>query len=428
MKILGREISIFRRVTEKFKGKIDIGYSTKPKRRKFFLGEHSWLERCKRFDQLYERHPLVKQALLSLGGQLIAEGIYLQPADNSEQAKELVDVLEELNRRLHLKTMIFETGKTIGKYGSCFWEKTWDPAFDCRIIPGQEYIQPAEVDPQGNITSWRQVIHGREVATWQQNEIVHFAWDVTSQSWPYGTSLLVGLETELEIMEDIEQNSRDYMEKQAWPYEILQIGNGEYVPTEDEMASVKAKWKNRSVGENIVTSYPAELKQGGTGGAPIRELNEVLAFIKDNLQDGLILPAVSKLYNATEASARVLVSWASSCLIRPMQELIRIKIEEEVYKPYLEDLGYNINLCPTIYFEPPISQKKEDAEFWKSMVQAGICPPRVAAREFGWEDEWLEWQAEKEAKAQLIQQKQEENEVEEIYEVRYKGRKSRKGS
>ena len=40
------------------------------------------------------------------------------------------------------------------------------------------------------------------------------------------------------------------------------------------------------------------------------------------------------------------------------------------------------------------------------MVEAGFCPPVVAAREFGWEDEFKEWEKQKAKEQEQMMQKQ----------------------
>jgi len=311
--------------------------------------------------------------------------------------------------------MLFETGVTLSKFGSCFWELTHLPVFDVRIIPMQEAIEPATFNDIGEITSWRQNLWGRkEMPTWDASDIIHFAWNVTSKSWPYGTSILSGLETSLDTLEQLEININEYMTKQALPYELWQVGDGQFMPTGSELSTLRSKWKNRGMGENFITSFPIDLKQGGTGGAPIRELSPILEFIKDDIIDGTMVPPISKQYNATEASAKVMMPHAHATLITPMQRLIRRKIETEIYKPYLEDLGFSVKTCPKLTFAPPDAHKEEDGEYFSKLVLAGIAPPRWAAKKLGIpEEEFDEWQKEVEAKEEKMMQQQKPEEGEE---------------
>jgi len=432
LKVFGRNIRIpF--ITEKFKGFFDTGKSTREGTTHFYSGEHTWRSRCVKYDKLVERHPMAKQAVTTIAGQLIAEGVFTAPADRDGEtyprAEEAQQRCDDLNEFIGLDTMLYDTGIILAKYGSCFWEKTWTPEFNVRIIPMQEAIEPSAFNDIGEITEWRQNLWGTKTSpTWPSEEIIHFSWNVTSQSWPYGTSILVGLDTELEILEQLEENAKDYMTKQAWPYELWQIGNGEFMPTGSDINEIKSKWKNRAIGENMISTYPIDAKQGGTGGAPLRELAPILDFIYDSIIDGTMVPPISKQYNATEASAKVMMPHAHATLITPMQRLIRRKIENEIYKPYLEDLGYSVRTCPKLLFEPPDARKPEDAEFWSKMQP--FVPPIVVAREFGWEDEFVEWQKEKEAKQEEMM-KQQKNGGEEdgpkeeggdVWEVRRKTR------
>lgn len=424
---------------ERFKGYFDTGKTQRGKHTKFYSGEHTWLERCKNYDRIYEHHPMAKQAMLTIAGQLVAEGVFTTPAERNGEAyprsEEAQQRCDDLNEQIGLDTLLYDTGVIMAKYGSCFWEKTWTPQFDIRLIPMQETIEPAEVDDIGNVTAWRQNLWGKKTPpSWSSEEIVHFAWNVTSQSWPYGTSLLVGLETVLDTLEELETNAKDYMEKQAWPYELWGIGDGQYMPNDSEVQAIRRKWKNRSVGENMITSYPIEIKQGGTGGAPIRELSNILTFLYDEVIDGTMVPPISKQYNATEASAKVMMPHAHATLITPMQRLIRRKIESEVYKPYLEDLGFSVKTCPKLLFEPPNAHKEEDAVYYAALCPGEvIIPPKAAAKELGYEEEFEEWLKEKEkreeekmrkAKDELERRDRFSTDDEDVYEVHHKRRRS----
>ena len=97
MKLFGIEITRTK-MAEKFKGFFDTGYGAKPTRKHFYLGEHSWLDRCTKFDRLCEAHPLAKQTLQALGGQVIANGIYVQPTEDYARAKEAAEIIEKYSK------------------------------------------------------------------------------------------------------------------------------------------------------------------------------------------------------------------------------------------------------------------------------------------------------------------------------------------
>jgi len=416
MKILGKTINIpF--LTEKFKGFFDTGKTIRKKRQTFYAGEYSWRERCKHYDEMCERFGLASQAMFTIAGQLLGrgkDGVFLEPAKNKttnqpyDRSLEAMHKCEELNDRVGMPIILYELGHSLPKYGSHFWEKTFDPIFDLRVIPYQEGIEPEAMNDVGAIVRWRQRGQfGRVTASWGTEELVEFHWDKTSRSWPYGTSLLAGSETEYESMEQLELSAKDYMEKQAFPYELWQIGDGNYMPTDSDVATIKSKWQNRSVGENMISTYPIDLKQGGTGGAPIRELQGLLDFMKDNVIDRTLVPPISKQYNATQASAKEMMPWALANLIWPIQRMVKWKIENEVYKPYLEDLGFSVKTCPNLLFEPPDIVDVEKGEYLSKGVTAGYLPPKWAAAQAGVPlEEFEEWRKEEEAKEEKMMQNQ----------------------
>jgi len=403
VKLFGRQIF------EKFKGFFVSGSSV-TKKRKFWQGEKSWQDRCKFYNQIYERFPLAKAQILTIAGQLTAEGVFTEAAFNEGPHKEsslkAKDKIDELNEQIGLDTLLYETSAGMAKYGGCFWEKTWQPRFDTRIIPAQELIEPDEKDLIGNIVRWRQNVWGqRKAPSWSAEEIVHFAWNITSKSWPYGTSLLTGLDVVFEILEQLETDIKEFMHHSAFPYELWQVGNPDYRPTDTEVNTIKTKVKNWEPGEHHVTSYPIDLKTGGTGDKQITQLNDVLNFLKDECIDGLLVPPISKQWSSTMASATEMLPWAQANLIRPMQRIIKRKIEKEIYQPYLEDLGFSVKVTPKLSFESPDAHKDEEAEYWALQVQSGIVPAKYAAEQQGFDMEKIEQyqQEEDEKKEEMFQ-------------------------
>jgi len=408
---------------EKFKGFFISGASTRRKR-KFWAGEKSWLKRCRYYDTIYERHPLAKAQILTIAGQLCAQGIYIEPASvgkvHEARAKEAAERIRQLADEVGMIIMLYETAVGMAKYGSFFWEKTWTPKFDIRIIPSQEYIEPAAQDEIGNITKWRQLWYGHETTVWNADEIIPFHWNVTSKSWPYGTSLLVGLETEFEILEQLETDLKEYMHKQAFPKHLWKIGDENYTPTDSEIQTIKSKIKNWAPGDEFVTSYPIGHEVGSTGGTPVQEIAKVLEFLKDQCIDGLLVPPISKQWSSTMASAREMMPWARANLIEPMQRIISHVVENQVFKPYLEDLGYSVKVCPKLKWEPPEAHLDERVEMYATLVQSGIITPEVAAMELGYGDLIEEMRKQREERAQLrkvmFQQKKMEEPKEESEE------------
>lgn len=398
---------------ERFKGFWSKGTSTIPRPTKFQIGEKTWRARCKHFDKIYTDHPLAKSQILTIAGQLMAEGVFTEAVTSDvkgeyPRAKEAKRKCDDLNEEIGLDVMLYETAVTMAKYGGCFWEKTWSPQFDVRIIPMQEAIEPAEQDPTGDITQWRQRgWTNQEIANWSSDEIIHFAWNITTASWPYGTSLLVGLDTEFKILEQLETDIKEHMHKTAFPNEIIQVGDKEYRPTDDDVLAIRTDVKNWEPGDRFVTSYAANRLPGGTGGSAISDLHEVLDFLKDQCIDGLMVPPISKQWSSTMASAREMMPWARANLIAPMQRIIRRKIEHEVYRPYLMDLGFSVKVTPKLKWEPPDAHMDERVEQYATLVGSGIITPEVAAEELGYGDKLEQMRRERLEKQQRFIQRQE---------------------
>jgi len=373
---------------EKFKGFFVSGGPAR-KRKSFWLGEKSWSDRCKYVDQIYEDHPLAKAQILTVAGQLIAEGVFTEVAyedgPHQTRSEEAKDKCDDFNERIGLDTMLYETAVRMAKYGSCFWEKTSEPVFDVRLHPNQELIEPKTLDATEGVTVWRQTDGYKEVAEYGENDLIHFAWNITPKTFPYGTSLLTGLDTVFETLDQLRTDIKEHMHHSAFPYELYQVGDGQYMPDDAEVSAIRSSVKKWKPGEKHVTSYPIDLKTGGTGDKPVSNLNDILNYLKDECIDGLMVPPISKQWSSTMASATEMLPWAQANLIRPMQRIIKRKIEHDVYQPYLESLDYSVKVTPKLEWEAPDAHKDEEAEYWALQVQSGIVPAEYAAMEQGFD-------------------------------------------
>ncbi len=404
-------------VTEQFKAGVDTGYGAKPTRKTFALGEHSWLSRCRHFNKLAEEYPLFNQSCLGIAGLVMSQGTFLSPAvkKNDETyplAEEALWRVEKLNQQMRVNSKFYDTVYHMAKFGSAFWEVTFTPTFAFRPAPFPESIEPYEVNEIGEIIRWRQVINGAVKAEWpsepstNETYLVNVSWNVTTATWPYGTSLGVGSETELEALINMEDDAKDYMEKQAWPYEVLALGDKDTNVSASDYSTARTQWKNRSPGEGIVArNMPVQIIPGGTGSAPIRELAVLCQLMKDNVHDGLMVPPISKLYNSTEASAKVLTGHIMSILGQPMQWILKECYEEFVLKPYLENSGFSVKSCPQLLFESPDVHKAEEGEYWTSLVGAGIQSPKQAAEHLGLEFDEEYWIQKQQRQMDLMKQK-----------------------
>lgn len=445
MKLFGKEIHIFHKATEKFKASVDLGYGGKPQRKTFNLGEHTWFSRCRHFDKYTMDYPLFNQSCLALAGLCTAQGVFYSPAvkKNDETyplAEEALWRVEKLSDQMRVNGKFYETVYRMAKHGGAFWEVTFTPTFAFRLVPFQECIEPYKVDELGEITAWRQVINGQVTAVWNVDAsesdayIVPIMWNVTSHTWPYGTSIGTGLETELESQIEMETNAKDYMGKVAWPYEVLALGDKDTQILESEYDAAKIAWKNRKPGEGIVTrNMPVDIVKGGTGQNPLRELSDLCQLMKDNIHDGLSVPPISKLYNSTEASAKVLTAHVMTILGQPIQWIIKECYEEFVLKPFLEDIGKSRKSCPNVLFESPDANKEQEVLYYIPLVQNKIQTPQQVCDHLGleYDEEWWTQQEEKQLeqfKQKNMNRKEEEegekDSEDEVYEVRRKHRAS----
>ena len=362
--------------------------STIPKHERPDWFHFNFADYCDRFDGYYNDHTDIKSCCLTIAGQGTAEGVFVVPSGDYPRAQEAADKCDALNERLKLDQKIYETMLLMVKHGTCFWEKDFNAVdgLDAQLIPHQKYMAPVFNDRQ--LVGWEYRYHGTALYKWTLDTISVFAWNVGSYA-PFGTSLLTGIDEELETKTQILKNMKAYLEKQAFATNVLQVGDQTYHPIPTEVSAIESKVKNREVGEDFVTDYPIELKTMGAASIETRMIPDTLAFTQERITDALMMPPISKLYNSTEASATVMTDWCRASIITPLQRIIKRVVEAEIYWPYLEDLGFAKKVVPSLQFEPPEADIKLTEEVnIIDLVKEGIVSRRTAARELGFEEEF----------------------------------------
>jgi hypothetical protein len=283
------------------------------------------------------------------------------------------------------------------------------------MMPQIETLEPYKQNAVGDITDWRlrPSMASTNLPTFHvPDEIVEFHWNRTTASWPYGTSLYVGLDTEFSILAQLELDIQQHMHTTAHPKEVIGVGDRDYRPNSTDVSTIRTQFRQWEPGETVVTNYPINGVQMGVMDREIGNLGEVLDFVKDQATDGLMMPPISRQYNSTNASSQEMTDWAQANLIIPMRRIIGYTVERQVYRDYLMSQNYSVRVTPSLLWEPADMNREEDAEYYFKMVTAEIMPPRMAAEELGLDmEEWDKWAAEKKAeKEQQFNQQQQNQE------------------
>jgi len=360
----------------------------------------------------YNEFPKVKQAILSIAGQVVADGIFLVPAkrynkdaerwENYSESVEGWLQCEKINKKIQIKRFLNDVSKRMVKYGTCFTEKTFDPFFDIRLMPNQKYMKPRWSTAGNRLNGWDLGKKwGQPIATFNTSQIAMFPWDV-DENTPYGTSLMVGLGTDLDSLKTIKRNTNAYVERQAYASNLMQVGDAEFHPGPDDIDAITSKVKNRQPGEDLVTGYPINHKSIGPGQVESNLVPEFMDQVSREIDDGLMMPPISLQVQATEASITKVLENTRANLIIPIQEIIKSVMENEVYWPYLEDLGYSRRVVPDLMFEAPEAGKNEIAAYYVQLVQNEIVTPAQAAEALNenYDEEYWKQREEKEQQSQ----------------------------
>jgi hypothetical protein len=343
-------------------------------------------EYSKRFDDYCSRYPKVKSALYTVAGQVVADGIFTSLPesikDTYPRAEDAKQVCDAFNKRVGMYLKIRKTALRMAKYGTAFWELDWNDVngLNIQLIPHQEHMKP--IYTADELTGWEYVVDGTSRAKWGLDQIAVFPLD-PEENDPFGTSLLTGIDYELNAQDEIRDNLLTYLKKQAWASNVLQVGDTTMTPTQTEIDSIRSEVKNRKVGEDFVTSYPLGLQVMAAAAIETRMIPDTLKFTDDQVTDALMAPPISKLYNSTEASATVMTDWARANLITPIQNIIREVVEKSVYQPMLEDQGFTAKLTPELSFDPPDVHTTDEANYWKIMLDGKVQTPEQVCKALG---------------------------------------------
>ena len=382
---------------------------------------HGWRTKCDEFDKYYEDCPEVKSQILTLAGRSTGEGLFLSPRKETELARKAVDACNELNRDLGLDKQLYETVIPLAKYGTVLWEVADDP-FAVQLIPLVGEYKPLTFR-NFDVTRWEILAGGYSASppnTLDEGRFAEFSWNKTNSSWPYGTSLLMGLASTIEIINHLVTALDGYMENNAWPCGLFQVGEEADRPTNDALSSIVSKIRNRTPGEQFATQYKIDYKVIGPAAGETRILADALNFLKDRLIDGTLVPPVSKQQQRTVASAEIMDDNTFQAIVIPMQRLLKRVLESQVYWPFLKTQDMSVQNVPSVSLVPPTKGRNADAQYFISLIGAGLITREAAARELGIKPEDIPTQADL-LKAK-VEPKSEEQRLAEMMEDNHLGR------
>jgi hypothetical protein len=302
------------------------------------------------------------------------------------------------------------------------WEVTWSPDPDIQLLPIVRDYKTLSYNHYA-VDRWELTTNrmsARPPLTLSPESFAEFSWNRTSTSFPFGTSLLVGLGQTLQITEQLIDDLQEYLHKAALPTDIVQIGDNNDRPNRSDLSALASQIRNYTPGERFVTSFVIDVKTLGPAAAETRMMGETLAFLKDRLVDGLMVAPISKQHQRTLASAEVMEDDTTLSLIQPIQRLLQQVLEKQVYKPFLVSKGYSVKNVPKVSFHPPDENRDEEAAYYIPLVQANLITRKAASRKLGIDERDIPSDAEVLA-MQVFPQEEEkppqQEEAQEIYNV-----------
>ena len=367
-------------------------------------------------------NPQVKSAITGIAGQARGEGTYILPAKRRDDKGELVvnarskkamRLIEQLNKRIDIDQLIFDATYRMGVYGTCFLEKTVDPVFNVRLVDPrhQPYLKPLYREGTLIIDSWTtNRDNPTKGITYKPDEIIVLPW-ILDTNTPYGTSMISGIDNELNALQQLQVSATEFAKQNAFPFDIIQVGDSEFQPGDTTMSSFRSSIKNRAAGGIQLTNAPVSGYTAGAGSKSVDFITDQMKFHRDQISDGLIAPPLSKLYDSTEASAKVTRSWVREVLGNSIQHILKTKFEKEAYTPYLIEKGYSVWNVPQLMYNIPEMMITDEINATVALVQAEIMTPEQASVELGFDYDETYWEKQKKEEAKLATANRKEEET-----------------
>jgi len=313
-------------------------------------------------DKLFQTRGEVSSALFTIAGYVVSRGYITLPASEDSKAREAKDLCDSYAFDNDLDNTILDGTINLCLHGTDFLENNLvgSKLVGTRNFPWQEQIQPNQVQKDGQVKTWKQVVGNRDGTKWKQGEIIPITLPPRDADG-YGSSLVNPIRGALAIRQQLDLDIKDYIHKSALPKEIFSAGDQteqvDKKTADDLYAKVKA-WKP---GDQIVVNYPVVYKATGVGPVESRMFPEIIRVVRDSAVDGLLVPPISYQRSSTEASSRAMMGNMRIAIVQPIQRLWKRAVERGIFKPLLLGEGYDdetiSEFLPRITFMPPTEEE-----------------------------------------------------------------------
>ena len=289
------------------------------------------------YEKYYLLDPVVFSAINSLADMIVGAGFYTEAED--EKAKQIVD---EFCERVNMDEKLRDVARYVLLYGDAFMEKIFEKnkLVDVKVWSPKGWR--ILLDKKRNIIGYEK-ISNTGVQKFAPEEIVHFRFVRVGDN-EFGVSL---------IQPALEYIKAKYVIAKLIPKVFLHFASPLIVfrfgmEREAQRFKQMLEEKRRVVEEeepdvaklfNEIITYGKDVQA-----EPVRidfrsQLIDYIKWLDENFIEGFRAPLMRYLYNATEASARVIYDAIQQTPIEALQRHIKRKIESEIFKPLIEQEG-----------------------------------------------------------------------------------------
>ncbi|MGD6850767.1 MAG: hypothetical protein ACQCN6_01755 [Candidatus Bathyarchaeia archaeon] len=298
----------------------------------------------------YENDATVGVSIDALSNMRLGSGIYATVKD-AQKSQKALDLINELNERIHLDEQLQNIDKCLDIYGRCPVERV------TRRGPPGGILELLVLDPSsveykravhGQFLGFLQKVGGKSDVKFGPDELVWFCNNQAGNGKRalYGLSRVQRVLPLLEIREQIVKNINGIMSKQARPPLIWKVKG------ENDVATLKALLKSCKTAGTDPIVYPLDSVQFEVVKTDTKAAYwEYVDYIDGLIFQGLHSPMLNYLRNATEASANTMLDVIKAD-VEGRQRYLKRMVEHEFWEWHLRKRGWEGEI-PSLNFGSP---------------------------------------------------------------------------
>jgi hypothetical protein len=258
--------------------------------------------------------------------------------------KDAKKAIEKLCMRINLEHVLKEAVTSTLVFGDSFLEKIYNKKEDIsRLKSIDSRTMIVNADEHGDVINYQQNIGGQELPPLDPEDIIHIKFFNIPGS-PYGMSLIAPNLDTIDRKVSTDESLFNAIKRHGTKKTIIYVGSEKdgQIPPPDVMDDIKEELED--INEKNEFVVPWYIKFDSMDEKGIEGVEEYFNYFQTQLVVGLLCPeeALGMGKGSTEATARIKAIMYER-MIRSYQNDIAIILRENLFNPYLEKNGFEVD-------------------------------------------------------------------------------------